>query len=165
MNWDDFANDFFEKSKYVYHIISKLIQMKNNKLDKCNIINLPKIEDPRGNLTFVEGKNHIPFEIKRLFYIYDVPTGKSRGAHAHYDLKQFLICLSGSFDVFLDDGFHKKTVHLNRPWQGMFIPPMVWAYEGNFDAGTVCLVLTSEFYNPDSYIRDYNKFLELVNVK
>ena len=139
--------------------------MKINRLDKCNIVNLPKIEDPRGNLTFLEEQNHIPFKIKRIFFIYDVPTGKNRGAHAHHDLEQFVICLSGSFDVFLDDGFNKKTVHLNRPWQGLFIPPMVWANEGNFDAGTVCLVLASDFYNPESYIRDYNKFLELVNVK
>jgi len=139
--------------------------MKNNRLEKCNIVNLPKMEDPRGNLTFIEEKNHIPFEIKRLFYIYDVPTGESRGAHAHHDLQQFLICLSGSFDVFLDDGFNKKTVHLNRPWQGLFVPSMIWANEGNFDPGTVCLVLTSDLYNSESYIRDYNKFLELVDAK
>ena len=121
--------------------------------------------DPRGNLTFMEELNHVPFDIKRIFYIYDVPTAANRGAHAHHNLKQFVICLSGSFDVLLDDGRHKKTVHLNRPWQGLFIPPMVWASEENFDPGSICLVLTSELYDPSSYIRDYNSFLKLVDAK
>lgn len=136
-----------------------------NSIDDCEIIQLPKIEDPRGNLTFMEGGNQVPFDIKRIFYIYDVPTAENRGAHAHYNLKQFVICLSGSFDVLLDDGRHKKTVHLNRPWQGLFIPPMVWASEENFDPGSICLVLTSELYDPSSYIRDYNSFLKLVDAK
>ena len=113
----------------------------------------------------MEGDNQVPFDIKRVFYIYDVPTAENRGAHAHYNLKQFVICLSGSFDVLLDDGRHKKTVHLNRPWQGLFIPPMVWASEENFDPGSICLVLTSELYDPSSYIRDYNSFLKLVDAK
>ncbi len=134
-------------------------------IDECKIVQLPKIEDPRGNLTFMEGNNQIPFDIKRIFYIYDVPTGESRGAHAHHNLKQFIICLSGSFDVFLDDGQNKKTVHMNRPWQGLFIPPMIWASEGNFDPGTVCLVLVSELYDPASYIRDYDSFLDLKSAK
>jgi len=134
-------------------------------IDDCKIIQLPKIVDPRGNLTFLEGSNHVPFEIKRLFYIYDVPTGENRGAHAHHNLKQFIICLSGSFDVFLDDGHQKKIVHLNRPWQGLFIPPMMWASEGNFDPGSVCLVLVSELYDPASYIRDYDYFLKLIGGK
>lgn len=139
--------------------------MIGNRIDDCKIIELPKIKDPRGNLTFLESSNHIPFEIKRIFYVYDVPTGESRGSHAHYKLKQFIICLSGSFDVFLDDGKRKKTVHLNRPWQGLFIPPMIWSSEGNFDQGSVCLVLVSELYDPASYIRDYDLFTKLVNEK
>lgn len=133
-----------------------------DRISKCSVIDLPKISDPRGNLTFVEQKNHIPFDMKRIFYVYDVPTAENRGAHAHYDLEQFLICLSGGLDIELDDGFNKKIIHLNRPWQGLYIPPLVWASEKNFDPGTVYMVITSDFYNPDGYIRDYNKFLEVV---
>ena len=125
----------------------------------CKIIDLPKIVDPRGNLTFLEGERHVPFDIKRIFYLYDIPTGESRGAHAHKELHQFLICLSGSFDVALDDGENKKIVHLNRPWQGLHIPPMVWAAELNFDAGSVCLVLASMAFNESDYYRDYDQFL------
>jgi len=132
-------------------------------IDDCKIIQLPKIKDPRGNLTFLENKNQIPFEIKRVFYIYDVPTGENRGSHAHRNLKQFIICLSGSFDVFLDDGKCKKTMHLNRPWQGLFVPSMIWSSEVNFDPGSVCLVLVSELYDSTSYIRDYDLFVKLAN--
>ena len=127
----------------------------------CQLINLPKIADPRGNLTCLEGGNHIPFEIKRVFYLYDVPTGENRGAHAHKELHQFLICLSGSFDVSLDDGYNKKVVHLNRPWKGLHIPPMVWAAEVNFDPGSVCLVMASARYDEVDYIRDYPQFTAL----
>jgi len=131
-------------------------------VDQCKVIDLPKINDPRGNLTFVESEKHIPFEIKRVFYIYDVPTGESRGAHSHHTLKQFIICLAGSFDVKVDDGSKKKVIHLNRPWQGVFIPPMIWDSEANFDAGSVCLVLSSDMYNEKDYIRNYDEFLEAV---
>jgi dTDP-4-dehydrorhamnose 3,5-epimerase-like enzyme len=128
-------------------------------LSDCKIIDLPKIMDPRGNLTFMEGQRHVPFDIKRIFYLYDIPTGESRGAHAHKQLHQFLICLSGSFDVALDDGTDKKTVHLNRPWHGLHIPPMIWAAELNFDPGSVCLVLASMTFNESDYYRDYDQFL------
>jgi dTDP-4-dehydrorhamnose 3,5-epimerase-like enzyme len=128
-------------------------------IDKCKIIDLPKITDPRGNLTFVEGGNHVEFDIRRVFYLYDVPTGESRGAHAHRELRQFLICLSGSFDVTLDDGIYQTTMHLNRPWRGLYIPPMIWASEVNFDPGTVCLVLASDKYKEKDYFRDYNDYL------
>ena len=128
-------------------------------LEKCKTIDLPKISDPRGNLTFIEGNKHVPFDIKRVFYLYDVPTGEDRGAHAHRKLHQFLICLSGSFDVELDDGVGKKREHLNRPWKGLHIPPMIWASEVNFDPGSVCLVLASELYNAADYYRDYDEFL------
>ena len=136
--------------------------MAASSVDQCKIIDLPKINDPRGNLTFVESEKHIPFEIKRVFYIYDVPTGESRGAHSHHTLKQFIICLAGSFDVKVDDGRKKKVIHLNRPWQGVFIPPMIWDSEANFDPGSVCLVLSSDMYNEKDYIRNYDEFLEVV---
>jgi hypothetical protein len=125
----------------------------------CKIIDLPRITDPRGNLSFIEESRHIPFEIKRVFYLYDVPTEAGRGAHAHRTLHQFLICLSGSFDVQLDDGLNQATVHLNRPWKGLHIPPMIWAAEVNFDPGSLCLVLASDFYNEADYYRDYEVFL------
>lgn len=131
-------------------------------VDDCKLIALPRIDDPRGKLTFIEGARHLPFEIRRVFYLYDVPTEESRGAHAHRELHQFLICLSGSFDVALDDGDRKTTVHLNRPWQGLHIPPMIWAAEVNFDPGTVCLVLASDSYVEADYIRDYDAYLALV---
>lgn len=125
----------------------------------CRIIELPKITDPRGNLTFIEGGHHVPFEIKRVFYLYDVPTGEDRGAHAHKELHQFLVCLAGSFDVSIDDGISSKTVHLNRPWKGLHIPPMIWASEVNFDPGSVCLVLASAPYRESDYYRDYEQYL------
>ena len=130
-------------------------------IDDCRLIQLPKITDPRGNLTFMEGGNHLPFEIRRVFYLYDVPTGESRGAHAHRNLHQFLVCLSGSFDVVINDGTREKVVHLNRPWQGLHVPPMIWAAETNFDPGTVCLVMASDRYVESDYIRDYSQFLQV----
>ena len=134
--------------------------MTSSSIDQCVIVDLPKMSDPRGNLTFIESSKHIPFDIKRVFYIYDVPTGESRGAHAHKTLQQFIICLSGSFDVKVDDGNQKKTIHLNRPWQGVHIPPMIWGAETNFDPGSVCLILVSDFYDESDYYRNYEKFLE-----
>ena len=133
------------------------------RLEQCKLIDLPKIKDNRGNLTFIEGNRHVPFEIRRVFYIYDIPSAEERGAHAHFDLHQFIICLSGGLNIYLDDGIEKRTVHLNRPWVGLHVPPLIWASEGDFDPGTVYLVLTSDFYRPESYIRDYEKFLEEVN--
>ncbi len=133
-----------------------------NKEKDTQLIQLPKISDPRGNLSFIEGGQHIPFEIKRVFYIYDVPTAVSRGAHAHKDCHQFLTCLTGGLDVHTDDGHGSKRItHLNKPWEGLHIPPMTWASEEDFDSGTVYLVLTSRFYNAEDYIRDYNEFLSI----
>ena len=132
-------------------------------LENCKLIELPKISDPRGNLSVIEGGIHIPFDIKRVFYLYDVPTGADRGAHAHKQLHQFLICLSGSFDVSLDDGSEKKIIHLNRPWQGLHIPPMIWAAEINFDPGSVCLVMASHAYDESDYYRNYDEYLKEVN--
>ena len=139
--------------------------MTTSSVDQCEILDLPKMADPRGNLTFIESGKHIPFDIKRVFYIYDVPTGESRGAHAHKNLKQFIICLSGSFDVKVDDGNQKKTIHLNRPWQGVYIPPMVWGAETNFDPGSVCLILVSDFYDESDYYRNYDEFIEALRKK
>lgn len=128
----------------------------------CRIIDLPRVDDPRGKLTYVEQSRHVPFEIRRVFYIYDVPTAESRGAHAHHILQQVVICLSGSFDVAIDDGHKRTSVHLNRPWQGLYVPSMIWAAEVNFDPGSICLVLASEIFDPDDYIRDYDAYLRLV---
>ncbi len=129
-------------------------------LSECHLISLPKIIDSRGNLTFIENQRHIPFDIKRVFYLYDVPTRESRGAHAHKTLRQFIICLSGSFDVVVDDGKAQAAFHLNCPWEGLYIPPMIWAAEVNFDHGSTCLVLASDFYDESDYYRDYQTFLE-----
>lgn len=128
----------------------------------CKLHELPKINDPRGNLTFIENDVQIPFAIRRVFYLYDVPTEESRGAHAHHTLHQFLICLSGSFDVEVDDGRSRSRIHLNRPWRGLHVPPLIWAAEVNFDPGTVALVLASDSYNEADYIRDYEVYLSLV---
>lgn len=131
-------------------------------LEDCTIIKLPKIYDVRGNLTFIENSKHIPFDIKRIFYLYDVPGGETRAGHAHKKLDQFIIALSGSFDVILDDGLAKKTFILNRPNYGLYIPSMIWRELNNFSSGSVCLVLASEYYNEDNYIRDYDKYLRVV---
>lgn len=133
--------------------------MNSPKIDDCNVLDLPKITDARGNLSFIEEHRHVPFGIKRVFYLYDVPTGEDRGAHAHHHHHQFLVCLSGSFDVEVDDGVDRRTIHLNRPWKGLHVPPMIWAAEKNFDAGSVCLVLSSDLFSEDDYIRDYDAFL------
>jgi hypothetical protein len=131
-------------------------------LNDCKLYDLPRIPDPRGSLSFVEGGVHVPFDIKRVFYIYDVPTGESRGAHAHRELYQLLICLSGSFDVALEDASHSKIERLNRPWKGLLIPPMIWAAQINFDPGTVCLVLASQVFRESEYIRDHSTYLTMV---
>lgn len=117
--------------------------------------------DTRGNLTFIEGDQHIPFDIKRVYYLYDVPGGESRGGHAHKDLHQLIIAASGSFDVILDNGSKKKRFQLNRSYYGLYIPPMIWRELNNFSSGSVCLVLVSLPYSADDYIRDYNEFKKL----
>lgn len=128
-------------------------------LSDCRIVDFPKITDPRGNLTFIEGGNHIPFDIKRVYYTYDVPGGSDRGAHAHKNLHQVIIAMSGSFDVVLDDGVGKKRFHLNRSYFGLYVCPMMWRELENFSSGSVCLVLASEPYDPSDYYRDYGEFL------
>jgi dTDP-4-dehydrorhamnose 3,5-epimerase-like enzyme len=131
-------------------------------LENCQLIELPKITDPRGNLTFVESQNHIPFDIKRVYYTYDVPGGTERGGHAHKELKQLIIAMSGSFDITLDDGFEKKTFHLNRSYFGLYVSSMIWRGIDNFSSGSVCMVLASEFYSEADYYREYEDFLKAV---
>ena len=129
-------------------------------LTKCRIIDLPKISDPRGNLTFIEGGRHVPFEIKRVYYLYDVPGGAERGGHAHKNLHQLIIALSGSFDVILDDGTEKKRFHLNRSYYGIYVCPMIWRELDNFSSASVCLVLASNLYDAGDYYRNYEEFLQ-----
>lgn len=128
-------------------------------LHDCKIIELPKISDPRGNLTFIEAGRHIPFAIQRVYYLYDVPGGAERGGHAHKDLHQLIIAMSGSFDVVLDDGCEKKRFHLNRSYYGLYVCPMIWRELDNFSSGSVSMVLASNYYDEADYFRDYNEFL------
>ena len=129
----------------------------------CKIIELPKISDPRGNLSFIEGGNHIPFEIRRVYYLYDVPGGSDRGSHAHKSLHQFIVAMSGSFDVVLDDGKEKTRFHLNRSYYGLYVCPMMWRDLDNFSSGAVCMVVASDHYNEFDYIRDYKYFQKETN--
>lgn len=131
-------------------------------LDACKILQLPKISDPRGNLTFVEAGVHVPFEIRRVYYLYDVPGGADRGGHAHKGLHQLLIAMSGSFDVVLDDGHCRRRHNLNRSYYGLYIAPMVWRELDNFSSGSVCLVLASAPYDEADYYRDYAAYVNEV---
>jgi dTDP-4-dehydrorhamnose 3,5-epimerase-like enzyme len=128
-------------------------------IDDCKMIDLPKITDQRGNLTFIEGERQVPFAIKRVYYLYDVPGGSERGGHAHKGLHQLIIAMSGSFDVILDDGKKKKRVHLNRSYSGLYVCPMIWRELDNFSSGSVCMVLASNFYDEADYYRDYSDFI------
>lgn len=132
-------------------------------LANCKLMNLPKIKDPRGNLTYVENCDQVPFNIKRVYYLYDVPGGSFRGSHAHKNLHQFFIAVSGSFDIVLDDGLNKKTFNMNRSFLGLYICPMIWRKLENFTSGAVCLVLASEKYLESDYIRNYNEFIRKIN--
>jgi WxcM-like, C-terminal len=123
-------------------------------------IELPKIADPRGNLSFIESNKHVPFEIKRVYYLYDVPGGVARGGHAHKNLTQVAIALSGSFDFILDNGVEKERYTLNSPYKGLLISNNTWREMENFSSGSVCLVLASNFYSEDDYIRSYDSFLK-----
>ncbi len=128
-------------------------------IENCKIIDLPKINDPRGNLTFVEAGHHIPFDIKRVYYLYDVPGGSERGGHAHKDLYQLIIAISGSLDIHLDDGHSKKTIHMNRSYYGLYVCPMIWREMDNFSSGAVCMVLASNYYDEADYYRNYDEFI------
>jgi len=127
-------------------------------LADCRIIELTKISDPRGNLTFIEGGRHVPFDIRRVYYLYDVPGGATRAGHGHRRLQQLMIAMSGSFDVVLDDGRGKRRFHLNRSYYGLYIAPMIWRELENFSSGSVCMVLASDFYDESDYYYEYEEF-------
>jgi hypothetical protein len=129
---------------------------------ECRIIDFPKIADQRGNLTFIEGNRHIPFEIQRVYYLYDVPGGAERGGHAHKALHQLIVAMSGSFDVMLDDGTERKRFHLNRSYYGLYVCPMIWRELDNFSSGSVCMSLASNLYDEQDYYRDYELFQKAV---
>jgi hypothetical protein len=134
-------------------------------ISNCGIIELPKISDPRGNLTFVEGTQHVPFAIQRVYYLYDVPGGAERGGHAHKALQQLIIAMSGSFDVVLDDGNERKRFHLNRSYFGLYVCPMIWRELDNFSSGSVCMVLASNRYDESDYYRDYTEYLTVTTTQ
>lgn len=132
-------------------------------IEQCRIIELPKISDPRGNLTFVEANRHIPFDIKRVYYLYDVPGGSERAGHGHKQLQQLFIAMSGSFDILLDDGHERKKYHMNRSYYGLYVCPMIWRDLDNFSSGAVCMVLASDYYDESDYYREYQDFINVVN--
>lgn len=136
---------------------------KTPTVNDCSVIELPKITMRQGSITPIAGEKNIPFNVKRVFYSYDIPGGESRGAHAHKACHQFIIAASGAFEVLLDDGINKRTVILNRPFYGVYVPPMIWASEQGFSSGSICLVLASHGYLKEDYIRDYDEFLKYRN--
>ncbi len=134
-------------------------------IEACRFIEFPIVHDPRGNLTFVESNRHIPFDIKRVYYLYDVPGGAQRGGHGHRNLHQVIIAMSGSFDVVLNDGHRNHRYHLNRSYSGLYVAPMMWREIDNFSSGSVCMVLASDFYGEEDYFRNYQDFLDAVAEK
>lgn len=132
--------------------------MKRSKIADCTIIELPKVHFKAGNMSIADGINEVPFKVDRVFWIYDIPAGESRGAHAHRECHQFIIAASGSFEVEADDGTERKVFYLNRPFYGLHIPPGIWAHELNFSAGAICLVLTSHPFDDNDYIKDYDQY-------
>lgn len=129
----------------------------------CSLLYLPRIDAEQGNITVVENSDNFPFKVKRIFYLYDIPGGESRGAHAHRKCHQLLVAATGAYEVLLDDGNTKRLVQLNRPYLGLHIPPGIWASEINFSSGSICLVLASELYDEQDYIRSYDDYLKFVN--
>lgn len=128
-------------------------------IESCRMIELPKIRDQRGNLTFIESNRHVPFDIRRVYYLYDVPGGETRAGHAHKALSSVIIAINGSFDVLLDDGIQKRTERLSKANEGLFIGPGIWRELENFTSGSVCMVVASELYDESDYFRDYDEFL------
>ena len=137
------------------------MKLKNNTVFDCSIINLSKIYNETGNITVIENGKNILFDVKRVYYLYDIPGGETRGGHAHYELEQYVIAESGSFDVILDDGKNRKTFTLNRPNLALHIVPGLWRELGNFSSGSICMVLASHKYDESDYVRNFSKFLEL----
>jgi len=134
--------------------------MKNNKVFDCSIVDLSKVHMNHGNITVVENNDNNPFEVKRIYYLYDVPGGEERGGHAHYELEQYIIAASGSFDVILDDGTNKQKFTLNRPYLALHVVPGLWRELNNFSSGSIAMVLASELYEENDYIIEYNAFLK-----
>ncbi|MBN1386954.1 MAG: WxcM-like domain-containing protein [Bacteroidales bacterium] len=132
-------------------------------IHSCNVVELTKIHNPAGNITIIQNGSHQPFDVKRVYYLYDVPGGSERGGHAHKNLYQLVVAASGSFDIIVDDGKNKKIVHLNRPNFGLIIVPGIWREIVNFSSGAICLVLASEKYEENDYLRDYSEFKKLKN--
>lgn len=139
--------------------------MKNSSINDCHVLTLSKIHNPAGNITIVEGEQNIPFHIQRIYYLYDIPGGESRGGHAHKELHQLLVAASGSFDVLLDDGTNKKIIRLNRPNYGLLIVPGIWRELFEFSSGSICMVLASHKYEEKDYIREYKDFKNLKDVE
>lgn len=138
---------------------------RTSRVEDCELIELGKNHHANGNLTVVENGMQVPFDIKRVYYLYDVPGGEERGGHSHKALKQFIVAISGAFDVVFDDGINQRTITLNRPYQGLLIVPGIWRVINNFSSGAVCLVLASEHYDEADYVRDYQEFKQLTSTK
>lgn len=137
-----------------------MLDINNSIITDCKLITLPRIFSDTGSLTFAQNQEHIPFEIKRVYYLYDIPAGESRGGHVHKSLIQMVIAASGSFDIILKDGYNEKNIFLNQPDLGVLIPPGIWREIANFSSGGICLVLASELYHEGDYIRDYSDFTD-----
>lgn len=134
--------------------------LRNNKVSDCILIDMSKVHNEVGNITVVENQSNIPFDVERIYYLYDIPGGEERGGHAHYELEQYIIAASGSFDVVLDDGENRKTISLNRPNLALHVVPGLWRELENFSSGSICMVLASHKYEEKDYLRDYKEFIE-----
>jgi len=137
--------------------------MTDSVIYNCNVLTLPKIHNRAGNITALNNSVDLPFDIRRVYYLYDIPGGEHRGGHAHKELQQLIVAVSGSFDIVLDDGKNKKTVSLNRPYYGLHVIPGIWRELSNFSSGAICLVMASHEYDENDYIRDYNEFINIKN--
>jgi WxcM-like protein len=136
--------------------------MNKNSVFDCSVLELDKHHHNKGNISIVENKKEVPFDVKRIYYLYDIPGGEDRGAHAHKDLQQLIIAASGSFDIILDDGEVKRSITLNRPYIGLLVVPGIWRELINFSSGSICMVLASHKYDESDYIRDYNEFINYI---
>lgn len=145
--------------------MAELDNHKTSRIDQCKLIEFDKHHHANGNLSVVENGEQVPFDIKRVFYIYDVPGGEERGGHSHKELTQVIVAISGAFDILIDDGVNQRTITLNRPYQGLLVAPGVWSQQYNFSSGSVCLVLASDHYNEADYVRNYDEFKKLTSSK